>query len=1005
MTSPPAIARLLRIRPGEGSRVALMLVYSVAAVGGVVITGQLASRVLFLGHLTDADLPYKFILPPLTLMVVAALYGRIAGRWRRDHVIIGTCLLAAAGFLGLRAVLALPAGYGFAAVCTLYVFADVVGAIVVLQFWTFAGDIFDPREARRLFGLIAGGSTLSNLLFGGTLGLVADRIDPTYLLYVVALSLLACALCATALGRLCAPRLRAAAALPEMDAGSHSGSLSHPLVLTLAGVVLVVTLTSSVADYQLDLALRAIYGADTSGMLSFLAVFRAIAGVGAFALQFFVASRLVDHFGLIAALLLLPVAIAVGGGAILLSAGALWAVAVPRAGDVVLKYTVHDAALNLLFLPLGDRLRARAKALIDGVLKPPVAAAAGVAFLLVGPGTTPAAWVPALFVLVGVWFWLAVRARAQYVDTLSRSLRLRRLDPDRVGLDLTDPASVRILREALSSDDPMRATHAIGWLDGLDSVDWSTDVVALLAHGHAEVRAAAVAFLQRCPAGELDDAIEPMLRDSDAGVRRRAVAALAAHGRLEPLRALVDDPSVGVRGAVVRALLLATAPDAMEQYARLAVADEPAARSAAADLLVHLPDPLPWIDALLADPQEEVVASALRAAAQTCAPPALDQLLPLLSTPRLRSAVVEVASTWARQDAPALIACIDAPDTPADARSALVSSLGVAPAAAVESGLQRWLQGDDAALRSATLALIMSRRDDEHVPPPPAALLQDSLDREMADATGWLVAARDVESLGDVLLDDALRHRFLQSRERCLQLLDLLFDELSYRRLTRSLRDRDRRQFATAVELIDQVIGRGLALSLLPLFDEGEVTGRRTTPSARLTELATSADPWLRACATRALDQSQHREVSPGALRMPLSTLEKVFFLRSVSLFQPLTGEEIAQIVPIASEMEFATGAEIIRRGEEGDCLYILVEGEVEVTIEGGRERIVRSREVIGELAVLAERPRSADCRALCEVIALRIDKVAFWQLLDERPDIAIEVMKVLVERYVPADG
>ena len=67
------LARLLRVRPGEGTRVAFMLLYSIAAIGGVVITGQLASRVLFLGHLTGADIPYRFILPPLALMAVVAL--------------------------------------------------------------------------------------------------------------------------------------------------------------------------------------------------------------------------------------------------------------------------------------------------------------------------------------------------------------------------------------------------------------------------------------------------------------------------------------------------------------------------------------------------------------------------------------------------------------------------------------------------------------------------------------------------------------------------------------------------------------------------------------------------------------------------------------------------------------------------------------------------------------------------------------------------------------------
>ena len=1001
------LTRLLRIRPGEGARVVFMLLYSVAAIGGVVITGQLASRVLFLGHLTDGDLPFKFILPPLSLMVVAGLYAQIANRWRRDHLIIGTCLLAAVGFLGLRLLLALPAGHGFAAVCSLYVFTDVVGALVVMQFWTFAGDIFDPREARRLFGLIAGGSTLSNLLFGGLLGFAADRIEPAHLLYIVSLSLLVCMFCAAALGRRCAAALQVPQQPQQPDGqGTTVGPASHPLVLSLAGLVLVVTIVSNVADYQLDLTLRALYGGDTAGMLTFLGTFRAVAGAAAFALQFFVASRLVDRFGLIAALLLLPAAVAFGGSVILLSAGALWAVAIPRAGDVVLKYTVHDAAVNLLFLPLGDRLRARAKALIDGVLKPPAAAAAGVVFLWVGPGTTATDWVPVLFVLVALWFWLARRARSQYVESLSQSLRMRRLDPDRVGLDLSDPASVRVLREALRSTDPMQVTHALGWLDGMDAVDWSLDVAPLVQHDHPEVRAAAVALLGQHTTGELDDALARALGDSHPTVRQHAVAALAAHGNVDRLRPLCDDPSVAVRSAVVRGLLSAGADDAEAQFGRLATARDPAARVAAAGILVFLGQGSEaWLTGLLDDPDEDVVAAALRGAARSAVPPHPQRLLHLFGSPRLRAAATELAQAWATRDAAVLIACIDAPDTPAGARPALVGALAAAPNSVLEKVLQRWLEGSDASLRGAALALILARRDRRGERPPTAAVVEQCLTREIQEAGTCQAVARDLSHLGDLLLDDALRRRFVQARDRCLRCLDLLFDDLSHSRVTRSLNDRDRRQAATAIELIDQLIPRRLAHDLLPLFDEVVAVYPAATAESRLTALANTDDPWLSACAARALDRLHRPAEQPGAILMPLSVLEKVFFLKSVSLFQPLAGEEIAQIVPIVGEVEFAAGTTIIRRGEEGDCLYILVQGEVVVSLGAGREVVVTSREVIGELAVLAERPRSADCRALSDVIALRIDKTAFWQLLDERPDIAIEVMKVLVDRYVPSDG
>ena len=133
---------------------------------------------------------------------------------------------------------------------------------------------------------------------------------------------------------------------------------------------------------------------------------------------------------------------------------------------------------------------------------------------------------------------------------------------------------------------------------------------------------------------------------------------------------------------------------------------------------------------------------------------------------------------------------------------------------------------------------------------------------------------------------------------------------------------------------------------------------------------------------------------------MALSTLEKVLFLKSVPLFEQISGEDIVAMVPIIHEIEIKSGQDFIKKGEVGDCLYILVEGEIVSRFEEG-ERISRTREVIGELAVLSEHTRTADCTALIDVVALRIDKKDFWKLMNEQPQITIEVMRGIVNRYL----
>lgn len=135
---------------------------------------------------------------------------------------------------------------------------------------------------------------------------------------------------------------------------------------------------------------------------------------------------------------------------------------------------------------------------------------------------------------------------------------------------------------------------------------------------------------------------------------------------------------------------------------------------------------------------------------------------------------------------------------------------------------------------------------------------------------------------------------------------------------------------------------------------------------------------------------------------MALTTLERVFFLKSVSFFQPIQGEQLDRFASILKEVQFEAGETFIRRGDDGDCLFILVEGEVEIRRDG-QVFFAGSTEVIGERSVLTESPRTADCTANTEVVALRIDKDDFWDLMREQPGLTIEVMRVIVDRYVPA--
>jgi CRP/FNR family cyclic AMP-dependent transcriptional regulator len=125
--------------------------------------------------------------------------------------------------------------------------------------------------------------------------------------------------------------------------------------------------------------------------------------------------------------------------------------------------------------------------------------------------------------------------------------------------------------------------------------------------------------------------------------------------------------------------------------------------------------------------------------------------------------------------------------------------------------------------------------------------------------------------------------------------------------------------------------------------------------------------------------------------------------LQSVDLFEGLAVDEIEEVAHICSEQRFSKGQIITREGEQGDELYIITEGFVEVLLgeKPSSSAIVvvslGSGQVIGEMALLDQGPRSASLRATSEPTILQvIQRNQFDKLCQENTHIGYIVMRNL---------
>jgi CRP-like cAMP-binding protein len=135
-----------------------------------------------------------------------------------------------------------------------------------------------------------------------------------------------------------------------------------------------------------------------------------------------------------------------------------------------------------------------------------------------------------------------------------------------------------------------------------------------------------------------------------------------------------------------------------------------------------------------------------------------------------------------------------------------------------------------------------------------------------------------------------------------------------------------------------------------------------------------------------------------------LGEIDRMLFLRRVPLFAELVPEDLQRLAATATERLYAAGEALVREGDVGDELFVIVEGRVRVVrIEAGVERLLRTYEAgdhIGELAVLRDRPRAATVLAESDgVRALVIGGEGLRAILRERPEAAMAMLATLAER------
>jgi len=126
---------------------------------------------------------------------------------------------------------------------------------------------------------------------------------------------------------------------------------------------------------------------------------------------------------------------------------------------------------------------------------------------------------------------------------------------------------------------------------------------------------------------------------------------------------------------------------------------------------------------------------------------------------------------------------------------------------------------------------------------------------------------------------------------------------------------------------------------------------------------------------------------------------EKLDLLRGIPLFSALSRRGVERLSMLAEEVDAAPGKVLMRQGEDGGDLMVIVRGRVAIDRDGSRLNTMGPGDYFGEIALVVGGPRTATATTEEPTTLLVVNHRDFHSMVEEFPDIAVQLLNTLAHR------
>jgi AAA family ATP:ADP antiporter len=879
------------IREGERLRVLFMFLYLLFVLFAYYILKPL-SRALFINKFDIDKLPWLYVLIAAVGGILAYVYTKIAVRASLDRAVLGATVFSVVCLMALWILLQNPKDWFY------YVFniwVSLFSIMLVSQGWLIAANVFNSREAKRVYGVLGVGAVIG-AAFGGSFTTFALKLlGLNNLVLASAVMVIFAYLSYLAVSRQPGVELSGAKAAEDEEADFHFGDIVHAIqgyrhLQVIIGIITLTYIVDVLVEYQFSAMAKEAYTTKEELTAFFGSFYGVYLNLVTFFLQFFFTAAVVSYFGVGGTLQIMPVTIGAISIATFLYPTVL-STAVARLSEAATRYSFNRTGMELLYLPLPADLKNRTKAFVDIFVDRFARGLGGMLLVVVSAWLSIETQHVSILVMVFcvTWIVLSMRARREYVSTVRKRLQARRLDLESVRISVNDPETIRLLEETSRSTIPRQASYALTLLEAAQSYPLGPLLQELIESAAPMVRGKVLELARKTGYGPLTPQALREIRSYRACEWSEAIHPAVAYaltfsedGWASLAGRLREHPNEQVRESTILCLaenqaaarelitdewLTSASADPDEHTRRLAALAIRACPNGHASRLTKL----------IRDPRPGVAKAAFQTAGILQDRAFVIPMAERLSDPRLRGAIVEALTSYGDRIAGTLGDLLTDSKTPLAVRRHAARVLQHIPHQRSADALLSAMEDNDLALRATIFRALHRLREAA----PDLQYGSESVSRQIWNEarTYYELSAALAPFRGKTdkttacgLLSNTLDARLRATIQRLFYLLGLKYPPREIYAAYLAVDRGKTEEISTAIEFLDNVLDRELKRVLLPLFDAPNHLAERgrevfgldlLTPETALRKLLESGDEWLVACAIGAASEMGIRALLP----------------------------------------------------------------------------------------------------------------------------------------------